>query len=421
MNNTAPTHDDIAQLARAARQASRTVATLDGATRNAVLRDLADRLEHAASDLLSANAQDLAAARESGLAGPKLKRLVLTPESLAQTAEGLRQIAELPDPVGAVTHESDLPSGLKVQKVRAPLGVVAMIYEARPAVTVDAFALCFKAGNSCLLKGGREAARSNRALAELARAALAAHGAPEHAIAAVTTTDREQLRLMLTLTDDIDLVIPRGGEALIRFVAEHARVPTVQHFHGVCHAFVDRAADLSRAIEIVATAKTSAPATCNTLECVLVDRAVAPEFLPRLAERLVRDGVELRADVETLSLVPGATPATDDDWGREYLDLILACRVVGGLDEAVEHVHHYGSNHTEVIVTEDEVAAAEFVDRVHSSCVLVNASSRFNDGFQLGLGAEIGISTSRVHAYGPMGVEELTCQRWVVHGSGQTR
>ena len=412
---------DIRSAAAAARAASRITATLPAQTRDAVLLDLAERLEHAAERVLAANAEDMKAAKAAGLPEPKLKRLLLTSESLAQTAAGVRQIAALPDPIGAVTLDHHTAAGLRVRKIRAPLGVVAMIYEARPAVTVDAFALCFKAGNACLLKGGREAARSNAALAELIREALRAHDCPDHTVAAITTSDREQLRDMLTLSDEIDLVIPRGGEALIRFVAEHARIPTVQHFHGVCHAFVHASADQDSALNIVATAKMSAPATCNALECVLVDRAIAAGFIPRLAERLAHDGVELRGDADTRALAPGATEATDEDFGREFLDLILACRVVDGLDGAIEHIHRYGSNHTDSIIAEDVAAADEFVSRVQSSCVLVNASTRFNDGFQLGLGAEIGISTSRVHAYGPMGVEELTCQRWVATGSGQTR
>jgi glutamate-5-semialdehyde dehydrogenase len=414
----------IQDIARAARRASVKVADLPGAVRNAVLLDLAERIGACQPEILAANAQDLAAAESAGVDAPKRKRLRLTPESLAQMREGLRQVAALPDPVGQVTKSYTVPSGLQVEKVRTPLGVIAMIYEARPGVTVDAFALCFKAGNACLLKGGREADRSNRVLAGLIRVSLAAAGAPEDAMAALTSSDREELRTMLTLSDDIDLVIPRGGEALIRFVHEHARIPTIQHFKGVCHVFVDRAADLDKALAIVATGKTSSPATCNTTECVLIHADVAPAFVPRLVERAASDGVTIRADERFAALAGAAAhvePATDGDWGTEYLDLILAARVVEDFEAALAHIHHHTSNHTEAIVTEDRPTADAFCRRVRSSCVLVNASTRFNDGFQLGLGAEIGISTSRIHAYGPMGLEGLTIERFVVMGDGQTR
>ena len=415
----------IEALARAARNAASLVASLPTDTRNAVLRDLASRITARRNDVLAANAQDMDAARDAGLDTPKLRRLELTPASLDQLADGLNQVADLPDPVGQVTQSRTVPSGLRVEKVRTPLGVIAMIYEARPGVTIDAFALCFKAGNACLLKGGREANHSNRLLAELAKQSLREHGAPEDAIAAIISSDRVELRHMLTLTDDIDLVIPRGGAPLIRFVAEHSRIPTVQHFHGVCHVYVDEHADLDKALEIVATGKTSAPATCNATECVLIHEAVAKEFVPRLAERAASDRFTIRADARAMALLGGqsggAEPATDDDWGTEYLDLVLAARVVQSFDEGVDHIQRHGSDHTDAIVTEDAGAAEAFCSRVRSSCVLVNASTRFNDGFQLGLGAEIGISTSRVHAYGPMGLEGLTIERYVVRGNGQTR
>ncbi len=400
------------------------VADLPGAVRNAVLLDLAGRIAAGEAEILAANAEDLAAAEAGGVDGPKLARLRLTPEGLGQMREGLRQIVGLPDPVGQVTRSYEVPSGLKVEKVRTPLGVIAMIYEARPGVTIDAFALCFKAGNACLLKGGREADRSNRLLASIARESLEANGAPADAMHAITSSDREELKTMLTLSDDIDLVIPRGGEALIRFVHEHSRIPTIQHYQGVCHVFVDKGADLDKALEIVATGKTSAPATCNTTECVLVHKDVADAFLPRLIERAGKDGVEIRGDDAFVAAANGAghvRAATDGDWGREYLDLILSARVVDSFDDAVAHIGRHSSGHTEAIVTEDKAAGEDFCRRVRSSCVLVNASTRFNDGFQLGLGAEIGISTSRIHAYGPMGLEGLTIERFVVRGDGQTR
>lgn len=414
----------VAEAATRCKHASRSLAFLGSATKDAVLRTLAGDIREQTASILAANARDMSAARQADIGDAKLRRLELTEASLAQIAQGLEQIASMPDPIGRATRDDTVPSGLRVRKIRTPLGVVAMIYEARPGVTVDAFALCFKAGNACLLKGGREAAHSNAELWRLAQRALHQHGCPASAIELVTTSDREELKQMLTLTESIDLVIPRGGETLIRFVHEHARVPTIQHFQGVCHVYVDASADLDRAIEIVATGKTSAPATCNTTECVLVHEAVASRFVPALADRAARDGFEIRGDEGFLGLAGGAPsvkPAADDDFGREFLDLILAARVVTSLDDAVEHIGRFGSDHTEAIVAEDPAAQQEFVRRVTSSCVLVNASTRFNDGFQLGLGAEIGISTSRLHAYGPMGLEELTTQRYVVEGSGQTR
>lgn len=427
----------IETAARKAREASRTVATLSTDTKNAALLALADALSRDAKTLLEANAHDMRLAREAGLPEAKLRRLELTERSIEQLANGIRDVAALPDPVGRITRDDRMPSGLRVRKVRAPLGVVCMIYEARPGVTVDAFSLCFKAGNACLLKGGREAARSNETLAALAKGALRSVGAPEDSIALITTSDREELARLLTLTEDIDLVIPRGGVELIRFVAERSRIPTVQHFQGVCHIFVDESADLDKALEICVTAKTSAPATCNAAECVLVHEKIAEKFLARLLARYAPAGVEVRADERAMAHIrrfvedPSAavsgkgrwrvTPASPDDWGREFLDLIVALKVVPSIDEAIEHIRRFNSSHTEAILTRDAANAERFTREVQSSCVVVNASTRFNDGFSLGLGAEIGISTSRIHAYGPMGLEELTTQRWVVEGDGHTR
>ncbi len=415
---------EVAHAAARCKQASRTLAFLESATKDAVLRTLAASIRDQSASILEANARDMASARDADIGDAKLRRLELTEASLAQLAQGLEQIAAMPDPIGRPTRDDTVPSGLRVRKVRTPLGVVAMIYEARPGVTIDAFALCFKAGNACLLKGGREAAHSNAELWRLAQRALEQHHCPASAIELVTTSDRDELKQMLTLTESIDLVIPRGGETLIRFVHEHARVPTIQHFQGVCHVYIDASADLGKAIEIVATGKTSAPATCNATECVLVHESVAEAFVPRLAARAERDGFEIRAEPRFAGLAAGSAsvvPASPDDFGREFLDLVLAAKVVDSLDDAIEHITRFGSDHTEAIVAEDGAAQREFVRRVTSSCVLVNASTRFNDGFQLGLGAEIGISTSRLHAYGPMGLEELTTQRYVVEGSGQTR
>ncbi len=424
---------DVAALAARAKEASRLVAVLPTATKNAVLATLAELIESRARDVLAANEADLAAARAAGLPAPKVARLALTVKSIAQLAEGVRQVAALPDPVGVVTTDRTVSSGMRVRRVRAPLGVIAMVYEARPGVTVDAFALCFKAGNACVLRGGKEAMRSNAALAGLVHEALMTHAAPADAIVNLSGTSREDLSTLLTLSHSIDLVIPRGGRDLIELVTRAAagRIPTIQHFQGVCHIYVDAAADVEMAVNICATAKTSAPATCNALECVLVHRDIAAAFIPKMLARYAADGVEVRGTPTVIGLAPSGlreaidggnlTHAAPDDFGKEFLDLIVAMRIVAGMDEAIEHIATYGSNHTEAIVTTDEGAAAAFTSRVQSSCVLVNASTRFNDGFSLGLGAEIGISTSKLHAYGPMGLEELTTQRWVVMGSGQTR
>ena len=415
------TAQDMRTVASQAQRASRNVGALASDVKNAVLTSLASALDDSHQRIIDANKVDLQNARDTGLSCAKLRRLTLNEAGVSQMTEGLAQIAAMPDPVGAVTLERVAPSGLRIQKVRAPLGVVAMIYEARPSVTIDAFALCFKAGNACILKGGKEATRSNETLADLAREALIKHGAPADTVQLVTTSDRDKIRDLLGCEGLIDLVIPRGGESLIRFVHEHSRIPMVQHFHGVCHIYVDESADVDRAVDVCATAKTSAPATCNAVECVLVHERVAAAFLPALAARLSREGVTMLGDAAACALAPTAKQARDDDWGREFLDLTLAVRVVLGLNEAIAHIERYGSNHTEAILTSNDAASLEFTRRVQSSCVLVNASTRFNDGFQLGLGAEIGISTSKIHAYGPMGLEELTTQRWIAKGDWLTR
>lgn len=426
-------------LARAARAASRITATLPTDVKNAALETLADAIMARRAEIRGANEQDVRAAKEAGLAEAKLQRLALSEKGIEQLAAGVRQVGALPDPIGRVTLERTVPSGLHVRKVRAPLGVIAMIYEARPGVTVDAFALCFKSGNACILRGGKEAARTNVLLASLAHEALAAHGAPADALVNLSGTalgGRDTLEELLTLDQEIDLVIPRGGSELIRMVRRISRIPTIQHDRGVCHIYVDQNADLEKAVEVCATAKTSSPATCNSAECVLVHRAIADRFVPRLLERLVNDGVEVRATPLVMALAEnagqesgeqkggGVVAAQPEDFGREFLDLTMAVRTVESLDEAIEHIATYGSDHTEAILTTDTGpggAADEFCRRIRSSCTVVNASTRFNDGFQLGLGAEIGISTSRLHAYGPMGLEELTTQRWVVIGDGQVR
>ncbi|MCP4251184.1 MAG: glutamate-5-semialdehyde dehydrogenase [bacterium] len=414
-------NDTVLELAKNAKAAAQHLATVPTETKNGVLRLLADRIDDSRAAIGAANEQDLAAARSAGLPEAKLRRLTLTPEGIGQMAAGLRQIAELDDPVGQVTKAYTVPSGLRVSKVRVPLGVVMMIYEARPNVTIDAFALCFKAGNACILKGGKEALHANKMLAGLARAALEHHGLSGDALGLLTTSDRDEIKRLLALHEQIDLVIPRGGTELIRFVHEHSRIPTVQHFQGVCHIFVDAAADAEQALEICTTAKTSAPATCNAVEAILVHADLAETFIPDLVARCIELGVEVRGDETVCRLAAQAVAASDTDWGHEFLDLIVAVKIVAGLDEAIAHIARYGSNHTDAIVTTDPDHAEAFCKGVHSSCVLVNASTRFNDGYQLGLGAEIGISTSRIHAYGPMGLEGLTIERFVVRGNGQAR
>ena len=412
---------EVRRAAEAARDAAQHVATLPTKKKNDFLIDLAGALIAAEEDILRANDSDMARAEDDGLSIPKLKRLSITKESLAQMAEGLRQVAELDDPVARITRDQKLDNGLRVMRVRCPLGVVMMIYESRPNVTIDAFSLCFKSGNACILKGGKEAQDSNEALAKVIHVTLGAHGLPEEALVLVGSGGREVVAELLTFNDCIDLVIPRGGETLIRYVSENSSIPTVQHFHGVCHVYVDVDAKVGRALEIAVTGKTSAPATCNATEAVLVHEDMATTFLPDLVARYQEAGVEVRGDDAVRAIVPGVVAATDDDWGREFLDMIVAVKVVPDIDAAIDHIRRFGSNHTDTIVTENAETAAQFTQRVQSSCTLVNASTRFNDGFQLGMGAEIGISTSRVHAYGPMGLEELTSQRFVVEGSGHIR
>ncbi|MBX3385683.1 MAG: glutamate-5-semialdehyde dehydrogenase [Phycisphaeraceae bacterium] len=424
----------VRAAAERARAASRALQSLPTARKDALLRDLAGLLRARSAEVLRANALDVEAATAAGLAPAKLRRLTLDGRGIEQLAAGIEQVAMLPDPVGRVTDDRQVASGLRVRRVRIPLGVIAMIYESRPGVTLDAFALCFKSGNAVLLKGGREAQQSNAAMASLAREALERSGLAGEGLAGamtdLTPISREEVWEMLTLSDLIDLVIPRGGEELIRAVVERSRIPTIQHFKGVCHVYVHESADLDRAIKVCVTAKTSAPATCNAAECVLVDRAIAAKFVPRLIAAMRRAGVEVRADAESMRLAwsddgdLGLRLAEEGDYGHEFLDTVVAVRIVEGVTgpgSAVEHVARYGSNHTEAILAHDPAAIRAFVEGVPSSCVAVNASTRFNDGFQLGLGAEIGISTSRLHAYGPMGLEELTIGRFVVEGDYHTR
>ena len=408
-------------LALAARAAGAVLARLPTSVKRAALMDMAAAIEADAARILQANAEDVDSARASGRTPALIDRLLLDAQRVAAIAAAVRSVAELPDPVGQVTRREERPNGLVVERVRIPLGVIAMIYEARPNVTADAAALCFMAGNAVLLRGGSEAFNSNRALATALRGALHAHGLPEAAITLVEDLRREAMIEILQLHDLVDLAIPRGGEGLIRFVAEHARVPVIKHYQGVCHLYVDAAADLDLALALAIDGKTTRPAVCNALETLLVHAEVAAQFLPRLAEELFARGVELRGCGRSRALVPHMHEAGETDWAAEFLDLILAVRVVDTLDAAVDHIRRYGSDHTEVIATRDASAAEAFVGALRSAVVMVNASSRFSDGGELGLGAEIGISTTRLHAYGPMGAESLTIERFVVRGAGQVR
>lgn len=411
----------IREQALACRDAARIVAALDSAAKRSLLCDMAATLQARTSEVLAANARDMLEASASGVHGAMLDRLRLDEARVSSIAGALRDVADLPDPVGLVTRREIRPNGLSIERVRIPLGVVAMIYEARPNVTADAAALCLMAGNGVILRGGSEAIHSNTAIAAALRGALTKHGVPAAALTLIEDLRREAMVELLQLSDIVDLAIPRGGEGLIRFVTEHARVPVIKHYKGVCHLYVDRAADPELALNLLIDGKTSRPGVCNALETLLVHRDVADVFLPRAALALRERGVELRGDDRSRALVPEMQIVGDDDYAAEFLDLILAVRVVDDLEQAIAHVRRYGSDHTEVIATADDTAAQRFVAAIRSAVVMVNVSSRFSDGGELGLGAEIGISTSRLHAYGPMGAEALTIERFVVRGEGQVR
>ena len=412
---------DIKTQALQARQAALAIAQLSTDAKNALLRAMAEALEADAGVILEANARDLEAAAAKGTGSAMLDRLRLDDKRLKGVANALREVAELPDPVGQVTRAYDRPNGIHVERVRVPLGVIAMIYEARPNVTADAAALCLKAGNAVILRGGSEAIHSNTAIAASLKRALRQAGLPEAVVTLVEDLRRETILELIQLNDIVDLVIPRGGEGLIRFVAEHARVPVIKHYKGVCHQYVDAPADLGLALDLLVDGKVSRPAACNSLETLLVHADVAASFLPRAAREMRERGVELRGCERSRAIVPDMVEASEDDYAAEYLDLVLAVRVVDGLEQAIEHIQRYTSDHTEVIVTADASHAERFVQALRSAVVMVNASSRFSDGGELGLGAEIGISTTRLHSYGPMGLEALTVERFVVRGEGQVR
>lgn len=412
----------IIDLAKRAKAASRVLAVASTGQKNAVLLRAAAALRGPEGDaLIAANELDVAAARERGMAAAMVDRLRLDRPRVDAIAEGIEQVATLPDPVGELVEPRRLSNGLQIAKMRVPLGLIGIIFESRPNVTADAAALCIKSGNAALLRGGSEAFRSNRAIADVFATALRAEGLPEESACLLPTTDREATLVMIGLSGIVDLVIPRGGEALIRFVAENARVPVIQHYKGVCHVYVDDEADLAMAEKIALNAKTHRPGVCNAMETLLVDRTIAPLFLPRMADALAKKNVEVRADAAAHEWIPGSKIATDEDFDTEYLDLVLNVALVDGLDGAIAHIARHGSNHTEAIVTGNPAKAQRFQREVDASLVAVNASTRFNDGFQLGLGAEIGISTTKIHAYGPMGLGELCTTKWVAQGDGQVR
>lgn len=397
------------------------LATAGTALKDRALARMADDLWNHRDEVLSANAADLEAARTAGLSSPLQKRLALDERKLSGIVAALRQLTGLPDPVGEGVSQWKRPNGLVIMQVRVPLGVVAMIYEARPNVTVDAAGICVKTGNALLLRGGKEALRSNVALVEVMRRSLDESGLPADSVQLVADPDRRVATELMQLSGLIDVLIPRGGEGLIRAVVENARVPVIETGTGNCHVYVDGGADLGMARHIVLNAKLSNPAVCNAAEKLLVDRRVAAGFLPGMLDDLAAAGVEVRGCPETLSLWPAAVPATEADWGREYLDLIIGVRVMGGLAEAIEHINRYGTRHSEAIVTENYSAARRFCDEVDAAAVYVNASTRFTDGGEFGFGAEIGISTQKLHARGPMGLRELTSAKYVIMGTGQVR
>jgi len=411
----------VRHLAERAREAAMCIARLDGDTRRQLIERMADTLSHRRADVLAANAEDMERGRAIALGDAVLDRLKLDDARIDAMVQGIRDVAAQADPLGVVTRRDVRPNGVVIERQRIPLGLIAMIYEARPNVTADAAALCLKAGNAVLLRGGSEARASNAAIAACLHAALREEDLPEAAVSLVADPAREHVLELLQLSDLIDLAIPRGGESLIRFVAEHARVPVIKHYKGVCHLYVDRAADVAQALDLLVDGKASRPGVCNALETLLVHRDIVATFLPRAMERLGARGVEVRGCERSRAIVPRMREATEDDYAAEYLDFVIAVRVVDDLDAALAHIARFGSDHTEVIATMDPSAAEAFVRGTRSSAVMVNASSRFNDGGQLGLGAEIGISTTRLHAYGPMGAESLTIERFVLRGEGQVR
>ena len=414
-------HDDMIQMGDRAVAASRALARLSVRRKNSVLQAMADELDARRADIKTANQADMDAGRKAGLSAPMLDRLELTDARIESMIKAVRAVAGLKDPVGAKISRWIRPNGLAIQKVRVPIGVIAIIYESRPNVTADSATLCVKSSNAVILRGGKEALNSNRVIADALQAGGKKKGLPDHAIQIVTTTDRDAVRELVQLEGCVDLAIPRGGESLIRAVVEQARIPVIKHYKGVCHVYVDESADLAMALNIIENAKCQRPGVCNAIEKVLVHEKIAPVFLPRMAERLAARKVELRGDAMSRSLVKGMKEAVEDDWYAEYLDLILAVRVVPNVQAAIDHINQYGSRHSDAIVAENEAAQKVFTEEVDAAAVYVNASTRFTDGGEFGMGAEIGISTDKLHARGPMALEELTTYKYVVLGTGQIR
>ena len=408
-------------VGRQAREASRAIARADTRAKNNALRAIAAAIRRESAALVAANQEDLAAARAAGLEPAMLDRLTLTEKGVAAMAEGVEQVAALADPVGEISDLKFRPSGIQVGKMRVPLGVIGIIYEARPNVTADAAALCLKSGNAAILRGGSEAIRSNRAIAALVQEGLASAGLPANAVQVIDTTDRAAVGHLITMREFVDVIVPRGGKGLIARLLAESRVPMIQHLDGNCHVYIDDEADAEKALKIVENSKTQRYGTCNTTESLLVARSVAARLLPPIAAMLSGKGVEIRGCAETQALVKNATAATEEDYAAEFLAAIISVKVVTGLDEAIEHINHYGSHHTEAIVSENYTKAMRFLREVDSASVMVNASTRFADGFEYGLGAEIGISTDKIHARGPVGLEGLTSQKWIVLGNGQVR
>ncbi len=416
---------DIAEIIKTisqdARQAAIQLANLSTSIKNDMLFEMANALVDGSDWLISENAKDLKMGAEKGFSPAMLDRLMLDSKRIKGMADSLREVANLPDPVGEITKMWKRPNGLMVGKMRIPLGVIGIVYESRPNVTADAAALCLKSGNAVVLRGGSEAINSNRAIASLLKQIMKELSIPEAALSLIPFVEREGVLEMLKQEELIDLIIPRGGESLIRFVVENSRIPVIKHYKGVCHAFVDVSADFNMATEIIVNSKTERPGVCNALETLLIHKDVAPAFVPHISKTLNSLKVELRGDEFFRKYSPGAKEATEDDWAAEYLELILACKIVDNMDAAIEHINRYGSLHSEVIITNDYSNSQRFIREVNSSCVLVNASTRFNDGGQLGLGAEIGISTTKLHSFGPMGLEDLTTTKFIVYGDGQVR
>ena len=411
----------VLKIGADAKAAGRRLAKLSTAEKNTILEAMADELDTRRAFLKEENAKDLAAGQEAGLPSAMLDRLTLTDARIDGMIKGLRDVAALDDPVGELISTRSRPNGLEIRKVRVPIGVIGIIFESRPNVTCDAAALCFKTANAVILRGGKEAINSNLAIVKAMQTGGKTKGLPDNAIQLIPTTDREAVKVMCEMTDYLDLIIPRGGEGLIRAVTEMARVPVIKHYKGVCHTYVDVTADLDMALRIAENAKCQRPGVCNAMETLLVHKDVAAKFLPMMGEVFDRRGVEMRGDETARKLISSAKPATEDDWYEEYLDMVLAIRVVDGVDAAIEHINTYGTGHSDAIVAQDEDTEAAFLAGVDSATVYVNASTRFTDGAEFGMGAEIGTSTDKLHARGPMGLEELTSYKYVISGTGQVR